>query len=395
MSSPHGTENRGWLHLLAFALAWVVASILFVYVLRPLSVSPPQPGYHISSLGKGEVATRNLLYLSGALREGKSIVVMGSSELEKLYSNTPYRPDVFFPAHHLAPALTYGKPGFETLGMYGLLSALRPHLNADTRLVLMLSPEWFRASDMQPKIFNENFNDTALLQLYLSDDQRGVIHDYLTAHQSDFADMPFSQRIFLDDPAEIADRNLPMFLADIINSRAYGQREKLNLWLEQLDSPDLTEEFIPVHTADIPWDKLEDAARRHTMLSMTNNDVWVLNNYYKNVVQKYPERFKDYFPTQMNPEPEMNSLKLLLQMLQRNKVNALIIMQPVNTRLYQDMARFQPVDDRITNLCHEYGIAYLDLYARPLEKGFLSDGNHPSDWGWEQIDRQIAEHFAL
>ncbi len=70
-------------------------------------------------------------------------------------------------------------------------------------------------------------------------------------------------------------------------------------------------------------------------------------------------------------------------------------MQPVNTRLYQDMARFQPVDDRITNLCHEYGIAYLDLYARPLEKGFLSDGNHPSDWGWEQIDRQIAEHFAL
>lgn len=395
MSLQLTTENRLLQHLAAFALAWVAASIIFVYVLRALTVTLPQAGYHIPSLGKGEAAARNLLYLSGALRGGRTVVVLGSSELDKQYSNSTYRPDIFFPAHRLAPVLTYGKPGFETLGMYGLLYALRPHLNANTRLVLMLSPAWFRTTDMQPAIFNDNFNDSTLLQLYLSDDPRGVIHDYLTAHETDYSDMTFAQRLFLDDPSGIVDWNLPMFVVDIINARAYSQREKLNLFLTQLDQPDLTEGFGAVHAQDLPWDNYEKIARARTLLRMTNNDVWVQNTFYTQAVKKHPQRFKDYFPSRMNPEPEMNSLKLLLQMLQRNKVKALLIMQPVNSHLYEDVARFQPVDERIANLCREYNMQYLDLYAQPLEKGFLKDDNHPSDLGWEQIDRRIAEQLKL
>lgn len=395
MSSPHGTEHRLLSHLAAFALAWIAASAIFAYVLRAIAVPLPQPGYHINSLGKGEVATRNLLYISGALRGGETIVVLGSSELDKQFSNSAFRPDMFLPAHHLARVLTYGSPGFETLGMYGMLSALRPHLNPNTRLVLMLSPAWFHSTDMQPAIFNENFNDSILLQLYLSDDPRGVVHDYLTTHQADYRDMTFTQRLFLGDPSSIMDWNLPMFVASTINSRAYGQREKLALFLGQLDRPDLGGRFAEAHTADIPWGSIEDAARRNTLKRMTNNDVWVDNTFYTQVVKRHPAHFKEYFPGEMNPEPEMSSLKLLLQLLQRSKVKALVVMQPVNSRLFSDVGRFAPVDERISNLCREYNADYLDLYARPLEMGFLKDDNHPSDVGWLVIDRQIAEHFDL
>jgi len=162
-----------------------------------------------------------------------------------------------------------------------------------------------------------------------------------------------------------------------------------------LDQPDVAGDYGAVHAADIPWDSIEAAARAHTLRKMTNNDLWVDNTFYEQTFKAHPARFKSYFPGAMNPEPEMNNLRLLLQLLQRNKVKPLLVMQPVNSRLYADAARFQPVDERIANLCHEYGLDYLDLYAQPLEKGFMKDGSHPSDLGWVEIDRQIAEHLGL
>jgi D-alanine transfer protein len=389
------TDNRVLQHVAAFALAWIVASFIFIYALRPIVVLPPQPGYHIRVLGKGETATQNLIYLAGALRGGDTIVILGSSELDRLYSSGIFIPTVFFPGHHLASVLTYGRPGFESLGMYGLLSALKPHLNVRTRLVIMLSPAWFRTTDMQPQIFNDNFNDNTLLQLYLNDDQRGVIHDYLVSHEADFSSMTTTQRMFLNDPSSMVDLDLPLFVTDQINSRAYGLREKLNLRLAQLGQPDTEPMFGTVHTQDLPWDRYESLARAREVAGMKNNAYWVRNWFYNMMIKKYKTLPIAYFPKDMQPEPEMNALKLLLQLLHRNKVKALFIMQPVNPRIYNDLATFDEVDARITNLCREYGMQYMDIYNQPYEQGILRDGSHPGELGWERIDRQIAEYFQL
>ena len=389
------TDNRILQHVAAFALAWIAASYIFSYVLRPITVSLPQPGYHIRVIGKGEAASHNLLYLSGALRDGNTIVILGSSELDKLYSSGIFTPDVFFPSRHLASVVTYGRPGFEALGMYGLLYALKPHLNAKTRLVIMLSSAWFRTTDMQSQMFNDNFNDTMLLQLYLNDDPREVFHDYLDAHQADFSSMTSTQRLFLDDPSSMLDWNLPVLVSDVINSRAYAQREKLNIRLAQLGQPDQGMLFGSTHARDLPWDKYEVLARGRESASMTNNHYWIRNGFYDLIMKKYHTLPIEYFPKHMQPEPEMNALKLLLQLLQRNKVKALFVMQPVNPRVYTDIASFHDVDVRITDLCREYGAQYVDMYNQPYEQGILRDGSHPGELGWVRIDRTIAEYFQL
>ena len=395
MSLRLTTDRRVIQHLAAFALAWIAAAIIFSYVLRPITIPLPQTGYHIPVLGKGESATRNLLYLAGALRGGQTIVMLGSSELEKRYGGGSDTPDIFFPSRHLAPVLTYGKPGFETLGMYGMLSALRPHLNANTRLVIMLSPSWFTTTDMQAPIFNENFNDSMLLQLYLSDDPRGVIHDYLTVHAADFSNMTAAQRLFMEDPSSIVNWNLPLFIASTINARAYTQREKLDMWLGELDKPDVTTGIGSVHGKDLPWDAFEATARTFEARRMTSNEFWVRDTFYERVVKKNPAKFKTYFPAKINSEPEMDSLKLLLQLLHRSKVKALIVMQPINTRLFQDHDRFEEIDARITNLCREYNMKYMDMYNQPLELGILRDSVHPGNLGWLRVDWQIVEFFNL
>jgi D-alanine transfer protein len=380
-------------HIAAFTVAWLAATLLFLYVLRPITVQQPVPGYHVDTLGKGETAVRNLIYLTDALRNGKTIVILGSSELDKVLWNS-YTPNIFFPEHHLARVYSYGRAGFETLGMYGLLYGVRPHLNNKSRLVIMLSPAWFHSTDLQVATFSENFNDNVLLQDYWSDEARSVFHDYLSAHQFDFSSMTSVQRTYLDDPASIFDGNLPGFLGRTVNARAYAQRVKLDMRLERLAQPSPPGEYSAGNAGYLPWDRYEADAREYEKSKMTNNNLWVRDRFYS-LYSSEGYKHRRYFPPDMNPEPEMAALRELLQMLQRSKVKALFVMQPINTKLYDDTHSFDPVDTRVATLCHEYGMRYMDMYAQPYKQGVLSDGSHPGELGWEQIDMQIAQYFRL
>ena len=383
-------------HIAAFTVAWVAASCLFLYVLRPITIPQPEPGYHIDTLGKGEAAVRNLIYLSDAIRGGKTVVVVGSSELERELWN-PYTPNIFFPEHHLAKVYSYGRAGFETLGMYGLMYGIRPHLNSKTRLVIMLSPEWFRSTDLRVSIFSENFNDNLLLQLYWSDEARSVFHDYLAAHQFDFSNMTATQSMYLADPASMFDdTNLPGFLARTINARAYAQRVKLDMRLERLAQQPAAEDYSAGNAAFLPWDRYEAGARANELAKMTHNDLWVRDSFYRiHSGSTGGLRPRQYYPDDMNPEPEMAALRELLQLLHTSKVKALFIMQPINPKLFDDVHSFDPVDARIAGLCNEFGMGYYDMYRQPYQKGVLRDAVHPGELGWEQMDQQIAGYFSL
>jgi len=381
-------------HVAAFTIAWVSAWLLFVYVLRPITVPQPSPGYHADTLGKGETAVRNLLYLSSALRNGKVVVVLGSSELEQVLWN-PYTPNLFFPRHRLARVLTYGKAGFETLGMYGLLNGVKPHLNPHSRLVIMLSPAWFRVTDLQTDSFAKHFNDNVLLQDYWNDEARSVFHDYLTAHQFEFANMTATQKMYMDDPSSILGGDLLEFLGRTTNARAYAQRVKLDIYLAGLTQHQTVASYDAGNSEDLPWDHYREEARAYEAAQMAHNDMWVRDGFYDHYRKAGRLAHRQYYPATMNPEPEMAALRELLQMLQLSKVKAMFVMQPVNPKLYDDMDRFLPVDARVAALCREYGMHYYDMYTQSYEEGILRDSSHPGQLGWEEIDHEIAEYFRL
>ena len=379
-------------HITAFAAAWLAVSYLFVHALRPITVPAPEPGYHIPDLGKGTKAVNNLLYLSDALRHGKSIVLLGSSELNHNFSHT-YVPYLFFPRHHVSKVVSFGREGFEMLGMYGLLAGMKPHLNPKTRLVIMLSPDWFKHTDMLPEYFDRNFNDDLLLQLYLDDDPRGSFYDYLSAHQSDFTNMTASQRLFLDDPISILDYQLPGFVAKTVNARAYVQREKLNLLLQRTGT--LSYPWPQQDAGSLDWAKYEHDARAIEINHMRRNDLWVRDSFFDSYFKVHKLSDRRYFPPNMDPEPEMNGFKSLLELLRRSKVQALFVMQPVNPRMFDDLHRFDDVDNRIASLCREYGMPYMDMFKQPYEQGLLRDSVHLGELGWVKVDERIAENFGL
>ena len=394
MSLRLTTDYRVLQHISAFALAWVAACFIFIYVLRPITIPQPEAGYHVDTLGKGETAVHTLLYLSDALRRDHTVVILGSSELGPIFGRR-FTPTAFFPRTHLAKVITFGGPGFETLGIYGLLYGLRPHLNPGSRLVIMLSPAWFRGTDLSPKAFNDDFNDSVLLQMYLSDDPRSVFHDYLVSHQFAFKDMTPTQSMFLDDPDSMIDWNLPGFVVRTINSRAYTQREKLDISLARLTQGSDVEYLDSGEGQQLPWEEYEKSARDREIALIAGNDLWVRNRSYLMYKKRRDSGITRFFPISMNPEPEIESLRLLLQMLNTSKVKALFVMQPVNPRLYDDVPSFYAVDARIAGLCHEFGMGYMDMYTQPYEEGVLGDAQHPSELGWEQIDHEISGYFHL
>jgi D-alanine transfer protein len=380
-------------HIAAFTIAWVAASFLFLYVLRPITVPQPDPGYHVDLLGKGETAVKNLIYLTDALRGGKTLVMLGSSELDRPLWE-PYTPTVFFPVHHLARVFTYGRGGFETLGMYALLNGVRPHLNAKTRMVILLSPAWFRTTDLSVKIFNDSLNDNVMLQMYWNDEARSVFHDYLSEHQFEFSSMSPTQSIYLDDPSSLIDWGLPGFLGRTINARAYAQRVKLDMRLSGF-AQEGQDDYAAGNAAYLPWDRYEADARQHELDHMTGNPLWVRDSFYRTYSSGDGVKHRRFYPSNMDPEPEMAALRDLLQLLHNSKVKALFIMQPINPKLYDDIRRFDPIDTRIADLCAEYGMRYMDMYQQPYEKGELVDGAHPGELGWERMDLQIAQYFRL
>lgn len=394
MSSHPADRYRFLQHLAALTLAWVVASLLFLHALRPITVAQPGPYYHVDAIGKGETAVQNILYLSSALRGGKTLVIVGSSELDAAHAGR-YSPDAFFPEHRLARVFTYGQAGFDTLGMYGLLYAVRPHLSSRSRLTIILSPEWFRRTDLRVTSFNDNFNDTVLLQDYWSDEARSIFHDYLVMHQFEFSNMTATQRLFMDDPSSIFDWRLPGFIARTVNARAYAQRIKLDLYLSRLTQPEVAQSYDAGNGKDLPWDRYEADARNRELQHMAHNDLWVRDKFYRRYLSDGGLRHRRYFPAAMSPEPEMAALRELLQMLQRSKVKALFIMQPINPKLYDDVHGFDEVDARVTSLCREYGMGYYDMYGEVYEPGTLRDGVHPGELGWEHIDQHMAEYFHL
>lgn len=394
MSSPPSAKYGLLQHVAAFIAAWILTSFLFIYALRPITVGQPLPGYHISTLGKGRLAVDNLLYLSNALREGKTITILGSSELDTGQA-VNFIPYVFFPRHHLGKVITYGRAGFEALGIYGLLYAMKPHLNPNSRLVIMLSPGWFRGKGMSPVRFIDNFNDSTLLQMYWSDDPRSIFHDYLTEYRSQFSNLTVTQKMYLDDPSSIINWDLPGFIVRTINTRAYGQQEKLNQFLSRLGAPRDPEADMAVSAADLPWDGFEKQARARELSLMSRNDLWVRNSFYNTVLAPLAVKHKSLFPRKMYEELEMTPLRMLLQMLEASKVNALFVMQPLNPRVIDDIHRFDEVDARIANLCREFHMGYLDMYAAPYEPGVLRDSSHLGELGWERVDKAIAEYYRL
>ncbi|AVJ29507.1 D-alanyl-lipoteichoic acid biosynthesis protein DltD [Achromobacter spanius] len=364
-------------HALAAALALSAAAVagwaaLHTLALKTEPVPAAAPGIYIPNLGNTlDEQTRNLSRLSQALRTGDRVVILGSSELT---SNdlrfVPYR---FLADELQMPVLAYGHSGFQSLGMQFVLAALADDLSPSSRVVVMLSPGWFDGEGgLGPDEFKEHANPL-LPRLLRQPDGRAEVVRWLDAKGD--------AGVYWSMAAE----------------QAYVFRQRLaSLWAPAYAAPvpEPEREGPAAAARVVDWDALAGQAQTAEQALMTDNRYAVRDEFFNKYLRSIPEGGKTaYQPQPLTGRDELRELDALMALLHQHKVNALFVMQPLHPMVFNDLHRFDPIQQQVAGLCQRYAMTCMDMYDAPFEVGTLRDVQHLGELGWLRVNQKIAEVF--
>ena len=344
--------------------------------------------------------------LSKAISDSNFIVLYGSSELS---SKSIYKSFLFIPKHTDKELLALGSGGFQSMNIFLSMKLNEPYLD-NSKLVILLSPGWFTG----------NYAD-------------GINADYLLKTNSDFSfnriyqnfsnDIESSEyissRIFDVTAGEIT--SAPMGLKLIMNYKKQSLYDKIKKFplnssllvkqqLNQWYKGNLYNEYwalsnsgyekalnqikISPSIKEPKFDKKQAIEKSKSDLDSlcSNNNRGILNDYYSKYVNgKHGE--VDVRAT--SKVTEYQDLKELLAYLNRRKVDAIFVMQPLNPYHYTNLKTLNPLLEEIKNEVEQYNFPYLDMTvidSNKYELGTLQDIMHLGDLGWIRVNDFIIEH---
>ena len=124
----------------------------------------------------------------------------------------------------------------------------------------------------------------------------------------------------------------------------------------------------------------------------SNNNKGILNDYYTTYVNGWHGTI-DVKP--ISEITELQDLKVLLSYMNRKKVDAIFVMQPLNPYHYTNLEILNPTLIEIQNEIEKHNFPYLDMTitdSNKYELGTLQDIMHLGDLGWIRINDFIIEH---
>lgn len=128
---------------------------------------------------------------------------------------------------------------------------------------------------------------------------------------------------------------------------------------------------------------------------MASNPYGVRQDYLDTYLTDLTLERLDAFPATFDSSTELANLERLMALLSARGAQALFVLQPYNPLVFRDLDRFQPVQQRIGELCRTYQVHCLDMYnAQPYQVGTLRDSQHLGELGWLDVSREAMETLA-
>jgi D-alanine transfer protein len=373
--------------------------------------SPPYPAdtaiyYDNIQLYPSELRIRR------ALHTGRSIVIVGSSEMHRSFLRAiPYR---FFGNEVGYPAIGLGTAGNQSFSIAMQLAAMRQDLY-NAKLVIMVSPSWFQgnfAGGTPSGAFLQFVPERLLYRTWFDKDVpqefKDELGDYVVDHYKDFASpasilklIYYNRRARLNPVRAVFDSP---FIA--LNASYTGLKQSVmnGLYDYQLASAPFGLRQI-ADTTDAPieqgaprnpdWDQLmADALKRFSETS-TNNRYAVENRVFADYVRE------KHFITPAKivrgrENKELEQFRSLLSLLKNRRNKPFFVIQPLNPFIYPNLPDFDPTMAAVEGELQRAGMPYLNLYASARAqyvKGMLTDNAHLGDYGWYIVDRAIYEYF--
>ncbi len=345
-----------------------------------------------------------------------SVVVLGSSELTHQELNSI--PNNFITKNYTQRCVAFGKAGNQCFNIFSQLLAMKEVLK-NSKIVIILSPGWFEEYALgtsletflefnSERFLNYIWNDSLIPKKY-----KNYIGEYVVNNFENIQ-LPSStlKQIFYESKGE----NPINYFALYPFIKGLKEYNKLKIgWYEDIyreskgKYPPLKKhpykDFFSITSkqsnsinqklVSVNYDSLEKSAFNSFKLISNNNLMAVENTYYDEWIRnKKPKKIR---PVPISSNREFMDFKILLNMLSYYKCKPLIIMQPLNTHVFEnikDLTILKGVEKEI----NKYGYEFYNMFEYEKTKyinGTLNDIFHLGDLGWFKVNKKIVDYYNL
>jgi D-alanine transfer protein len=323
-----------------------------------------------------------------ALKNKKNIVILGSSELGTL----PRSPYLEFPDSLHIPTIGFGHAFHQSFSMYCQLLAGREHLK-NAKICIIFSPSWLET---------EGTNVQAFLEFVPINYLRKIIHDdtISKALKNHIGEFIYRNEHLIDNPNHI----YKFFKNSALTRNKPFIQEKLDVYRNNISSVhyDVKTLDLKKSTKKLPenYQKQMDFTKNEFIRSVTNNSIFVNNAYYSEYVidQKTgkPRTGQVQDSNYINCQ-EMKDFLLLIEILHHFKVDASVVIQPLNNYHYSGSENLNPAIQSIEKNLKARNIPYLNLFAYnklAFEPAVLTDIMHLGNYGWMKINQFLYNTYV-
>lgn len=338
--------------------------------------------------------------LKDQMHDEGDLIILGSSELNSAVDQNPIN---FFPFNGANYDVSiYGRAHTQTLQHSNMISNIK-NLNEKDKIAIIVSAQWFESMDgIYGSNFVVNFSEFQFYEFLNNDKLSNESKKYyaervsnLLEQSGEYVEEEIYAKLYAKDDA------ISNIILNVLKPY-YKFREYMLSTKDKVQTVESMKDLEDKGDSDplryINWDEEYIKAEEQGESKVTNNDLYVYDDYYNTYIKDNYDSVKDTWKEkELLSAPELNDYKLFLQVSKELGVKPLIILMPVNGRYYDHMG--WTVDKRtefyntIEQMAKDYDFDVLNLQNKEYEKYYLTDVMHLGWKGWLNIDEEMYKHF--
>lgn len=297
--------------------------------------------------------------------------------------------------------LIIGQPYTQSINHAISLAALSKDVK-NKKVVLILSPTWFKGKGANGNSFNFRFSDSQYIEMLknpkISYELKEEIADrtmiLLKGSEKTLKRVKMYNKVYLEEHAGIA-TNVIEFFTEVLKVDQEVGAVKLAMLMR--DKKSINKKSTISDISSIDWKELRQKAYDESV-DHSDNPLHITDRLWNIRFKKRMEPMRDaYKDDDLVHSKEYQDLRLFLEVAKQENIDVELIIQPINGYWYDHTGltddKRQACYDRIHKISDRYGATLVDLSGYSYESYTLSDAVHPWKRGWILIDEAIFNFY--
>ena len=331
-----------------------------------------------------------------------TLLVCGSSELEH-GKDTDYQLINVFSGQE-QKLMVLGAGYYQSLYHATAVAAMEGDME-NRKVVLILSPQWFRKSGVKEKAYASRFSEENYVLMLQNPDIDEETRQYISDRTQKLLNIdPQTKeraarydREYLTDTASAGDKIRNKLYLSFLEEKNHTMITR-DLLLDDLASVFRKDKAEKETEGEPDFQMLREAAGEEAS-KLSSNEFYVTDDYYeKHIVSRLEDVKDEGIKTGYSVSPEYDDLRCFLQVCKQCGIEPLLVMLPVNGYWYDYIGFPQESREdyygKVRDIAEEFGAETADFSGMEYEKYFMEDTVHIGWKGWVDVSEAIYKFAA-